>query len=159
MLKIGLDTGIFIASIKKREEKFHESILEILKKVSFDQINFFASALILIEIPGGLCAFTKLPIEIIYQIEKSLKNEFKMKILSFEPYISKTKELMFEFRDLKRKFDIESADFHHLASSIQENCSIFLTIDERHLLKDETRGQMKKYIEILNPSEFIERLK
>jgi len=156
MLKIGLDTGVFIASIKKKGEKFHDPILDILKMVSFDQMGFFASALILIEIPGGLCASTKLPIENIYQIEKSLKNEFQMKILPFDPYILKTKELMFEFRDLKNKLNIESADFHHLATSIQENCSFFLTIDEHHLLKDELRVQMKSYIEILNPIEFLQ---
>ncbi len=159
MLKIGLDTGIFIASVKKRGEKFHEPILGILNKILPNQISFFASALTLIEIPGGLCASTKLPIEKIYQIEKSLKNEFQMRILPFEPYIPKTKELMFEFRDLKGQLNIESADFHHLATAIQESCSVFLTIDERHLLKDELRGQMKKYIEILDPSELIERIK
>lgn len=156
MLKIGLDTGIFISSIKKEGEKFHNDVLEILENVNFEQTVFISSALILIEIPGGLCSSTSLPIEKIYQIEKSLQMEFQVKIFPFDQYISKTKELMFEFRDLKRKLDIESADFHHLATSIQENCSIFLTIDERHLLNTTFRNQIKKYIEILSPTEFLQ---
>ncbi|NVM03090.1 MAG: PIN domain-containing protein [Candidatus Helarchaeota archaeon] len=158
MKRIGLDTGIYIASVKKKGEKFHDDIKKILKKISFKQYTFISSALILIEIPGGLCASTSMPIQKIYETEKALEENFKMKIFSFDPYIIKAKELMFEFRELKRKFNIESADFHHLATVIQENCPIFLTIDEHHLLKDEFKLKMGKYIDILNPTDFLRTL-
>ncbi|MHA1380389.1 MAG: type II toxin-antitoxin system VapC family toxin [Candidatus Helarchaeota archaeon] len=159
MKRIGLDTGIYIASIKKRGEKFHDNIQEILKTIDFRKYSFISSALILIEVPGGLCASTSMPIQKIYETEKALQDNFEMKIYSFDPYILRAKELMFEFRALKRKLNIESADFHHLATAIQENCSIFLTIDEHHLLRDEFKIKMMKYIEILNPSDFLVTLK
>ena len=155
MKRIGLDTGIYIAAIKKRGEKFHDDIQEILKTIDFKDYIFISSALILTEIPGGLCASTSMPIQKIYETEKALQDNFKMKIYSFDPYILRAKELMFEFRTLKRKFNIESADFNYLATAIQENCSIFLTIDEHHLLRDEFKSKMKKYIDILKPSDFL----
>ncbi len=46
--------------------------------------------------------------------------------MPFKPYLEKTVELILEFRDLKRKWMITSAGFHHLITSYQEDCDFFL---------------------------------
>ncbi|MGD0175583.1 MAG: hypothetical protein ABSC50_02020 [Candidatus Bathyarchaeia archaeon] len=54
-----------------------------------------------------------MPIEKIYEVTASVQAAFKLKIVEFEDYVDLAGELMFEFRDLKSKWQIGSADFHH----------------------------------------------
>jgi len=103
-------------------------------------------------------AATKMPVEKIYEAELSLEQSFNLEIMSYEDYVDRTLNLIFEFRDLKRRLGIGAADFHHLATSICEGCSNFVTVDERHLLKSETRNALRKHIEILAPQEAVQRI-
>jgi hypothetical protein len=66
---------------------------------------------------------------------------------------------MMKLRNLKRTLKIGAADFHHIAASIKEKREIFVTVDERHLLKAETKQALQKYINILNPGEALHKLK
>ncbi len=152
-----MDTSVLIASIKKRGEKYHSSALELSETVKKGDHIGVASSLLLIELPGAL-ATTKMPVEKIYEAELSLQQGFNLEIMSYEDYIDRTLNLIFEFRDLKRKLGIGAADFHHLATSIDEGCSSFVTVDERHLLRSETRNALRKHIEILGPQEAAQRM-
>jgi len=156
-LKLGLDTSVLIASVKKRGEKYHSSALglaEVFQKLGHIGV---ASSLLLIELPGAL-ASTKMPIEKIFETEVSLQENFNLEIMSYENHVDTTLSLIFEFRDLKRRLGIGAVDFHHLATSIDEGCLSFVTVDERHLLRGETREALRKYIEILGPREAVQNL-
>jgi len=98
-----------------------------------------------------------MPIEKIYTAEASIQENFNLVILPFQPYVDTTINLMFEFRELKRRHEIEAADFHHLATAIDEKCEAFVTVD--HLLKTETKEALNKYIKILDPKEALEIFK
>jgi hypothetical protein len=100
-----------------------------------------------------------MPIEKIYDIEVSLIDGFRISFSAFEPYADMSVELMLEFRDLKRKFGIGSADFHHLATASSEGYAIFATTDEKHLLRPECRDGLSKYIRICSPGEAAASLK
>jgi len=65
---------------------------------------------------------------------------------------------MLEFRDVKRRLEINSADFHHLATATGEGCRIFVTTDERHLLREETRVAFSGYVRICAPSEALREI-
>ena len=67
--------------------------------------------------------------------------------------------LMFELRDLKRRFRVEAADFHHLATAIGEECSVFVTVNERHLLRHEVKEAVKHYIEVCSPREVLRKMR
>lgn len=157
-MKLGLDTSVLIASIKKRGEKYHSSAMDLGETVKKGGHIGVASSLLLIELPGAL-ATTKMPVEKIYETELSLEQSFNLEIMSYEDYIDGTLNLIFEFRDLKRMLGIGAADFHHLATSIGEGCSSFVTVDEKHLLRSETREALRKHIEILGPQEAVRRLR
>jgi hypothetical protein len=73
--------------------------------------------------------------------------------------MERTLNLIFEFRDLKRKLGIGAAVFHHLATSIGERCLSFVTVDERRFLRSETRKALRKHIEILGPQEAVQRIR
>ena len=120
-------------------------------------MSSLASALVLIEVPGAL-ASTRMPIERIYQVSTSIQVNFNLKIMEFEPYVDLARELMFEFRELKSKWQIGSADFHHIATSIQESCDLFVTTDEKRFLRSECRKHFEKHIKIANPDEALEAL-
>jgi len=157
-LKLGIDTSALIASVKREGEKFHNSVLMLSDIIKDHGHRGIASSLVLIELPGALI-MTAIPIDKIFEIEASVQENFNLEILSYEEYIDKTVELMLEFRDLKRGLKIGAADFHHLATSIKESCEIFVTVDEHHLLRPETKQTLQKYIHILDPEEAIQRLK
>jgi predicted nucleic acid-binding protein len=157
-LKIGIDTSVLIASVKKSGEKFHASAIELSDVIKdFNHVGI-TSSLVLIELSGAL-ATTTMPVEKIYETELSLQNSFNLEILSYENYVDKAVDLMIEFRSLKRMLKIGAADFHHLSTSIKEGSKIFVTVDEHHLLKSESRQAFRKYINILNPSETLQELK
>lgn len=157
-MKLGIDTSALIASIKKRGEKFHDSAVLLSDFIKDHGHVGIASSLVLIELPGAL-TMTTMPIEKIFEIEASVQENFNLEILSYEEYVDKTVELMMEFRDLKRVLKIGAADFHHLATSIKEKCEIFITVDERHLSRSETKQALQKYISILNPDKALQELK
>jgi predicted nucleic acid-binding protein len=146
-----------VASVKKVGEPYHDFAVELARRVSRADVSSLASALVLIEVPGAL-ASTKMPIEKIYQVLASLQANFNLRIMEFEGYVDLARELMFEFRELKSKWQIGSADFHHVATSIQEGCDFFVTTDERHLLRSECRKLFEKYIKIAHPDEALEAL-
>jgi predicted nucleic acid-binding protein len=144
-----------VASVKKVGEPYHDSAIELARRVSRADVSSLASALVLIEVPGAL-ASTKMPIEKIYQVLASLQANFNLRIMEFEAYVDLARELMFEFRELKSKWQIGSADFHHVATSIQERCDFFVTTDEKHLLRSECRKHFEKHIRIAHPDEALE---
>ena len=156
-MKLGLDTSVLIASIKRKGEKHHSSALQLGEKIKRGGHLGIVSSLVLIEFPGAL-ATTKMPVEKIHKAELSLERSFNLEMMPYEDYVDRTLDLIFEFRELKRKLGIGAADFHHLATSISEECTCFVTVDERHLLRGETREAFKKYIEVMGPLEAVHGL-
>lgn len=155
-MKIGLDSNVLVASVKTPGEPYHEAALELSNRITRENVSSIGSALVLIEIPGALASSTKMPIEKIYEVTASVQAGFKLKIMEFENYVDLARELMFEFRDLKSRWQIGSADFHHVATSIQENCDFFVTTDEKHLLRAVCREAFEKHIRILNPNQALQ---
>ncbi len=108
--------------------------------------------------PGAPAASTTMPIEKIYVAEATVQKGFNLRIMPFHPYVERAVSLMFELRDLKRRFRVEAADFHHLATAIGEECDVFVTVDERHLLRHEVKEAVKHYIEVCNPREALREM-
>ena len=154
-MRIGLDSNVLVAAVKKLGEPFHDSALQLAKRIKDDGESCISSALVLIEVPGALASSSTMPIEKIYEVTSSVQTNFNLTIMSFESYVDLAKELMFEFRDLKSRWAIGSADFHHLATSIQEGCDLFVTTDEKHILRTACRNALKKHIEVSNPTEAL----
>ena len=100
-----------------------------------------------------------MPVDKIYETELSLLESFRVNIRPFEQYADRAVDLMLEFRDMKRRADINSADFHHLATATGEGCGIFVTTDERHLLRDETKEVLSSHVHICAPSEALRVLR
>jgi predicted nucleic acid-binding protein len=82
-LKIGLDSNLLIASVKKHAEPYHGSALELGRRASKEEISSVASALVLIEITGALASSTKMPVEKIYEVVASLHTNFNLRIMEF----------------------------------------------------------------------------
>lgn len=146
-----------MASVKKLGEPYHNSAIELARRVSQEDLLSVASALVPIEVPGALSS-TRMPIEKIYQVSISLQASFNLRIMEFEAYVDLARDLMFEFREPKSKWEIGSADFHHVATSIQEGCDFFVTTDEKHLLRSECRKHFEKHIKVANPDQALEAL-
>ena len=108
------------------------------------------------EVPGALASSSRMPIEKIYEVIGSVQEQFNLRIMEFESYVGLTNDLMFEFRELKSKWQIGSANFHHLATSIQEGCDLFVTTDEKHLLRALCREAFDKHIKIINPTQALQ---
>ena len=157
-MKIGLDSNVLVAAVKKLGEPYHRSALELSRKISQGELSGVASALVLIEIPGALSSSTRMPVEKIYEVSVSLQESFRLRIMEFESYVDLARDLMFEFRELKSRWTIGSADFHHIATSIGEGCGLFVTTDEKHILRAECRRNFEKYIKIANPDEAVKVL-
>lgn len=155
-MKIGLDSNVLVASVKKVGEPYHVSALELSKRIKDEDVSGVSSSLALVEIPGALASSSKMPIEKIYEVSVSVQDQFNLRIMEFESYVDLAIELMFEFRDLKSKWAIGSADFHHIATSVQEHCDFFVTTDEKHLLRAVCRDAFEKHIKILNPTQALE---
>jgi predicted nucleic acid-binding protein len=156
-LRIGLDSSVLIASVKAVGEKFHAPSLEMSKKLEDSKHEGICSALVLTEIPGALVS-TLMPVDKIYETEASVLARFRVGVKTFEEYADDAVDLMLEFRDLKRRFGINSADFHHLATARGEGCKLFVTTDERHLLKKEFVEAFSRYMSVCQPSAALESL-
>jgi len=154
-LNVALDTGVLIASIKRGGEKYHQEAVQIADLIRESGSRGVCSSLVLIEFPGALASSTTMPVEKIFTAEASVQENFNLVILPFHPYVDTAVNLMFEFRDLKRRRGIQAADFHHLATAIDEDVEAFVTVDEHHLLRKETKEELNRYIEILSPKEAI----
>ena len=152
-MKIGLDSNVLVASVKKAGEPYHNSAVKLADEISKRNAVGVASALVLIEVPGALCSSTKMPVEKIYEVLASLQANFKLRIAEFEAHASLARDLMFEFRGLKSKWEIGSADFHHIATSIAEGCDLFVTTDEKHIMREECRNEFAKHIRIATPDQ------
>jgi predicted nucleic acid-binding protein len=157
-LKVGRDSNVLVASVKKGGEPHHNSAVSLANEISKQDAVGVASALVLIEVPGALCSSTKMPVEKIYEVLASLQAHFKLRIAEFEAYADLAKELMFEFRGLKSKWEIGSADFHHIATSIAEGCDLFVTTDEKHMLREDCRKEFEKHIRIATPNQALREL-
>jgi predicted nucleic acid-binding protein len=155
-MKVGIDSNVLVASVKKFGEPFHDSALELSRRIKDGNGSGISSGLVLIEVPGALAASSKMPIDKIYEVTAAVQEQFNLKIMEFESYVDRAKDLMFEFRDLKSKWQIGSADFHHLATSIQEGCEVFVTTDEKHLLRTACKEALEKHIKIINPTQAAE---
>jgi len=155
-MRFGLDSNVLVASVKKLGEPYHDSALTLSKLIKDENGSGIGSALILVELPGALASSSKMPIEKIFEVTASIQQEFNLRIMEFEAYTSLARDLMFEFRDLKSKWQIGSADFHHVATSVQEGCDLFVTTDEKHLLRTACRDAFEKHIRILSPTEALE---
>ena len=155
-MRIGIDSNVLVASVKKVGEPFHESALALSRRVKGEEGTCISSALVLLEVPGALASSSKMPIEKIYEVTGSVQDQFNLRIMEFESYVGLAKDLMFEFRDLKSKWQIGSADFHHLATSIQEECRLFVTTDEKHLLRAVCKEAFERHIKIINPTQALE---
>ncbi len=157
-MKIGIDSNVLVASVKKPGEPYHDSALELARRISRDDLSGIASGLVLMEVPGALASSTKMPLEKILEVSVSLQASFRLKIMEFDAYVDLTRDLMFEFRELKSKWEIGSADFHHVATSIAEGCEFLVTTDEKHLLRPQCRDSFRDHLKIANPNEALEAL-
>jgi predicted nucleic acid-binding protein len=155
-MKLGLDSNVLVASVKKLGEPFHDSALTLSKRIRDEGGSGVGSALVLIEVPGALASASKMPIEKIYEVTASVQDQFNLSIMDFQGYTDLARDLMFEYRDLKSKWQIGSADFHHIATSVQEGCDAFVTTDEKHLLRAACKDAFEKHMRILNPSQALE---
>lgn len=100
-----------------------------------------------------------MPVDKVYEVQASVLANFRASIMTYEPYLSRTMDLMIEFRDLKAKRGIGSADFHHIATSREEGCKVFVTTDEKHLLREDSRKALSRYVDIVTPDDALTRLK
>lgn len=157
-MKIGLDSSVLVASVKKAGEKFHAPSLGLSRRVGEEGHEGVCSALVLTEVPGAL-ASTKMPLEKVYETEASLLAGFRVGVRPFEQYIDDAVDLMLEFREFKRHLDINSADFLHIATAKGEGCELFVTTDEKHLLKDEFVKAFSGYVSICNPAAALKGLR
>jgi predicted nucleic acid-binding protein len=105
-----------------------------------------------------LASSTTVPIDRIYEALLSVQEHFRLNIMAYESCLKRAKELIFEFRELKSKWKIGYADFYHLATCIDEGCSLFVTTDERHLLRDECTNALQRIVRILDPDEALSPL-
>lgn len=155
-MKFALDTGVLLASVKRRDEKYFLPAYHLVSKLKKAGHQAIISILVIEELRGGLASSTTMPSEKIFEVEASLQNILEPMIISYDSCVEKTRELLLSFRDLKRRKDIPSADFHHIATAILENADLFVTIDEKHLLASETRERLSGVIRIINPEEALE---
>jgi predicted nucleic acid-binding protein len=155
-MKIGIDSNVLVASVKKLGEPFHDSALKLSRKMKDENGSGISSALVLIEVPGALAGSTKMPIEKIYEVITSVQEQFNLTVMEFESYVDLAMDLMFEFRALKSKWEIGSADFHHIATSIHEGCDFFVTTDEKHLLRTVCKEAFEKHIKIVDPTRALQ---
>ena len=116
------------------------------------------SSLLMIEPPGALASSTTMPFEKIYEVEVSVIENFRVAVMPYEAYVKRAVDLMLEFRDLKARYEIGSADFHYLATSVQEGCEFFVTTDEKHLLRPSCRDMLSRHVEVLAPDEALLKL-
>ena len=140
-------------------EKHHSGALELSRLTVAGAHQGICSALVLTEVPGALASSTAMPVEKIFETERSLLESFKVNIRPFEEYADRAVDLMLEFRQMKRRLDINSADFHHLATATGEGCPIFVTTDERHLLREETKSAFSAYVRICPPHEAVREIR
>jgi predicted nucleic acid-binding protein len=154
-LRFALDTGVLLASVKRRGEKYFPFASQLVSNLRKGGHQAIISILALEELRGGLSSSTTMPSEKILEVEASLRNILEPVIISYDACVEKTRELLLSFRDLKRRKNIPSADFHHLATAIVENVDLFVTIDEKHLLALETRERLSGMIRIMDPEEAL----
>jgi predicted nucleic acid-binding protein len=158
-VNIGLDASTLLASVKREGEKYHIGASGLAAETRSKGIRGVCSGLVLIEVPGALSSATTMPIEKIYETFASLLASFSIEMMPFESQVERATELMLEFRDLKRLAGIGSADFHYLAAAYNQGCDMFVTTDERHLLRSDVKKGLSKYLEIVNPEEALAKLK
>lgn len=156
---VGLDASVLIASVKKVGEKYHEGALRLSRRMVQAGHRGVCSALLLLELPGALASSTSMPVDRIYDVEVSVIEKFRADVMPYEPYVDRAVEFMIEFRELKTRWEIGSADFHYLATTYQEGAEFFVSTDEKHLLRVECREAISKYITVLNPDEAANSLR
>jgi predicted nucleic acid-binding protein len=144
------DSSLLIAALKK-SEKHHEDARFIIENLGSNE--GIASSLATIEVPGGLASSTRLPEAAIRRIVGVFQEKYHITFLPFEPFIEDAIELTIELRDLKRRFEIPTADLFHLATAKATSASAFITIDMKHMLRTELVEAFSKYSKILNPSQ------
>ncbi len=149
---------MLIASVKKIGEKYHNQSLRISHKIIEKRHEAICSSLLMIELPGALASSTSMPFEKIYEVEVSVIENFRAAVMPYEDYVKRAVELMLEFRDLKARYEIGSADFHYLATSVQEGCEFFVSTDEKHLLRPRCRDALSRHVKVLAPDEALLRL-
>jgi len=144
------DSSLLIAALKKNEKQ-HEDARFIIENLGSNE--GIASSLATIEVPGGLASSTRLSEPVIRRIVGVFQEKYHITFLPFEPFIEDAIELMIELRDLKRRFDIPTADLFHLATAKATSSSAFVTIDMKHMLGRELVETFSKYSKILDPSQ------
>ncbi len=157
-MKIGLDSSVLIASIKRKGEKHHEQALQLGRRIVSQGYDGICSSLVLTEVPGALASSTIMPVDRIYETEISLIAGFKISVRPFEQYVDSAVDLMLEFRELKRRFAIGSADFHHLATASGEGCKVFVTTDEKHMLREDCKRSFASRVPVCDPGEALRLL-
>lgn len=158
MMNVGLDASTLLASVKREGEKFHNEALELARMISVRGVRGVSSALVHIEVPGALSSATSMPIEKVYEVTASLMAGFSVDTPPFEGQVERATEMMLDLRSTKRKAGIGSADFHYLSTAYNHGCRIFITTDEKHLLRQDFRKAVSSYLEVVNPKEALERL-
>ncbi len=154
-MKIGLDSSVLIASVKRGGEKQHQQALQLWSRIVSENHSGICSSLVLTEVPGALASSTTMPVEKIYETEISLIAGFRINVRPFEQYVDDAVDLMLEFRELKRRFAIGSADFLHLATASGEDCEVFVTTDEKHMLREDCKRSFSSHVSVCSPAEAL----
>ncbi len=147
---ICLDSSFLIAALKKNE-KHHMDATFIMENMGSNE--GIASSLAVIEVPGGLASSTNLSEQAIRRVVGVFQEKYHITFLPFEPFIEDAIELMIELRELKRRYEIPTADLFHLATAKASSASAFITTDMKHLLRKDVVDAFSKYARILDPSQ------
>ncbi len=156
-MRLYLETSVLLASIKKYEEPEHENAQAIVKSAPSTN-ELVTSSLSVTELTVALAKRTREPEKRVGDIISLLTGTHELRVLSHDDFLDATKLVAFTERDLCRRFNIPSADIHHISAAYQLEAAYLITTDKKHLLREEARKQLAHYVSILSPGEAITRL-
>ncbi len=153
-MRLYLDTSAILASIKEREEPEHNDAQALVK--SAPSINeLVTSSLSITELTVALAKRTREPEARIGDIITLLTETYDLQIFNHDDFLDATRLVAFEQRNLCRRYDIPSADVHHVSAAYQLEASHLVTTDKKHLLREEARKGLARYVSILSPKETV----
>ena len=107
---------------------------------------------------GGL-AKTKMPTVQIWTNLFTINTGYKVSFCVFDKLLWEALRLILAHNESKRKYDVPSANFAHIATAISIKSNYFITMDERHFLREEFKEAFKHELPIVDPNEAVAKLK
>lgn len=157
-MKIYFDSGVLVSAFKQINERFHSHSKLLLESIRSGEHEGETSELSIVEFAGAFASNTRAPIEQVVGMLSTLQSQYHLRFTSFGDSVIESIEFQYEFRELKRKYGIPSADLYHAATSKSVRAHFLASVDARHLLRDEVRSTLKHHIVILNPEELCKIL-